>query len=186
MSIEIKGGYHNFLDALGFRESNNRYDSVNTFGFMGRWQFGKPRLYDLGFSIDGYIPSGRAPKKLLSREAFLQSPTLQNRLMHMHVGQLKRIINKKYSKYFGKEIKGVVITLSGLVAGAHLKGLGGVSKFLQGHDNTDAYGTKISEYIRKFGGYDLANIPDAELKNNAIAFSDIPEPKGYEHNRSLV
>ncbi|MBK7381693.1 MAG: hypothetical protein IPJ03_22395 [Ignavibacteriales bacterium] len=37
-----------------------------------------------------------------------------------------------------------------------MKGWGGLSKFLINHDdNTDALGTPISEYISKFGGYNL-------------------------------
>ncbi len=73
------------------------------------------------------------------------------------VGQLELFKKRKYSKYLGKTINGIEITISGSVAGAYLKGLGGVRKFLKGKDNADAYGTKISEYIEKFGGYDLSD-----------------------------
>lgn len=74
---------------------------------------------------------------------------------------------RKYSKYLGRTINGIEITISGLVAGAHLKGIGGVRKFLKGKDNADAYGTKISEYIKKFGGYDL-NDSDITINPESI------------------
>jgi len=82
---------------------------------------------------------------------------------------------RKYSKYLGKTINGIEITISGLVAGAHLKGLGGVRKFLKGKDNADAYGTKISEYIEKFGGYDLS---DSDITINP---ESIPQIRWFEY-----
>jgi len=46
---EPRGSYQDYLDAIGFRESSNRYDIVNPFGFMGRYQIGKPALQDIGW-----------------------------------------------------------------------------------------------------------------------------------------
>ena len=43
VKLESKGHY-SFLDALGHQESRNRYDIVNRFGYMGRYQFGKSTL----------------------------------------------------------------------------------------------------------------------------------------------
>ena len=174
----MKGDYYNFITVLGHRESGNRYDSLNTLGFMGRWQFGKPRLYDLGISIDGWAPKGRPVKKNITRNDFLSNPSLQDVTMYKHIGQLKRLIKSKHSDFLGKEINGVVITLSGLVAGAHLKGMGGVKQFLQGKDNSDAYGTTISEYIGKFADYDLDQIPERKLEKGSIVMAEIPKPKG--------
>jgi len=147
--------YEDFRDALGFRESGGRYDSVNTFGFMGKYQFGKPRLYDLGFSIDGWHPKGRKKKTYLTKKEFLNSPPLQEKIFLEHVKHLRRVIEKRYSKYLGKKILGVEVTISGLIAGAHLKGLGGVSQFLRGINNRDAYGTEIKSYVKQFGGYEV-------------------------------
>lgn len=141
--------YLEFKNALGQRESGNNYQIVNTLGFLGRFQFGKPRLHDLGFSIDGFTPKGRAPKKIITKEQFLNDPTLQDQLFDKHVAWLGRAITSKYPEGIQK------YSLSGLVAGAHLKGLGGVRDFLNGKDNADAYGTKISEYINKFKDYEI-------------------------------
>ncbi len=141
--------YSEFKNALGQRESGNNYQIVNTLGFLGRFQFGKPRLWDLGFSIDGYTPKGRAPKKIITKEQFLNDPTLQDQLFDNHVVSLGRAIASKYPEGVQK------YSLSGLVAGAHLKGLGGVRDFLNGTDNADAYGTQISEYINKFKDYEI-------------------------------
>ena len=173
--------YKDFRDALGFRESGGKYDSVNTFGFMGKYQFGKPRLYDLGYSIDGWHPKNRPQKTYLTVKEFLGSAPMQEMVFLKHIGQLKRIIIKRYSKYIGKKILNIEVTLSGLVAGAHLKGLGGVKQFLRGINNRDGYGTEIVEYVSKFGGYHLDEVPEREpRKNNLfIAMSDIPQPRGF-------
>ena len=37
--------HKDFLDAIGFKESGNRYDIVNRYGYMGRYQFGKLSSY---------------------------------------------------------------------------------------------------------------------------------------------
>src|SRR5210317_2016572 len=41
----------NFLDAIGFRESGNRYDITNKWGYMGKYQFGRSTLKGLGFTL---------------------------------------------------------------------------------------------------------------------------------------
>ena len=148
--------YNNFIYDLGSRESGNKYDIENAFGFLGRWQFGKMRLYDAGYSLNNYSPKGMPKKRLISKKYFLDNTLgIQDQIMKWHVYNLADSISKKHTDALGNTINGIVVTLSGLVAGAHLKGLGGVKQFLGGKDNEDALGTKISEYIKKFGGYEL-------------------------------
>lgn len=181
--MKNKGTYTDFREALYQRESGGDYHCVNKYGYLGIAQFGKPRLYDLGYSIGGWHPKGRPRKNYLSQEDFLIARNLQDSLFLSHVGQLKRIFKVRYQKYFGKKILGIEVTLSGLVAGAHLKGPGGVRDFLNGKDNADALGTKITEYIEKFGGYDLDYVPQFELKKNNLSFipdEEIPEPLPVE------
>ena len=40
-----------FLDAIGMRESSNRYDVVNGWGYMGKYQFGRRTLKALGYDV---------------------------------------------------------------------------------------------------------------------------------------
>jgi len=174
--------YNAFIIALGKRESNNNYGIVNSWGYLGRWQFGKPRLWDLGYSVDGWHPRFRKKRVVITKEYFLENKDFQDYIMRLHVTQLRNIfLNKKrYSKYLDKIINGVLITVSGLVAGAHLKGLGGVRKFLKGKDNADALGTKISEYISKFAGYDLS---DSDFTINQ---SDIPKLRWFDYRKKVA
>jgi hypothetical protein len=62
--LEIKlTGHQQFLDAIGHRESGNRYNIVNKYGYMGKYQFGKATLKGLGIKV--------------SNEEFINSPELQ-------------------------------------------------------------------------------------------------------------
>ena len=70
---------------------------------------------------------------------------------------MERYKNRKLDKYIGKDVGRIEITASGLLAGAHLKGVkGGIKKYLESdgkEDPADANGTRVSEYLRKFQGY---------------------------------
>lgn len=147
-----KGDYYDFREAIGERESGGNYYIVNDWGFLGKYQFGKPRLYDLGYSVNGWHPSGQNLKQFITIGDFLTNRELQDDLFLKHVTLILRRLRKEYKKAIRK------YTESGLVAGVHLKGLGGLKDFLNGNDNSDGYGTKISEYINKFAGYDLSEL----------------------------
>lgn len=47
MAIDDKD-YQRFKQLIAYRESRGNYKAENSGGFLGRYQFGAPRLYDLG------------------------------------------------------------------------------------------------------------------------------------------
>ena len=131
-----------FLDAIGFKESGNRYDIVNKFGYMGRYQFGRGTLKGLGYK--------------LTQEQFLNSPEVQERAMMDLLKHNKKKLQKYIDKYEGDTIHGIYITESGVLAAAHLGGQGNVKKFFRrGKKFKDGFGTGITTYMEKFGGYEL-------------------------------
>jgi len=135
-------------------------------------------LYDAGYSLDNYSPKGMPKKRLISKQYFLDNTLgIQDKIMNWHVYNLADSISKRHTDALGKTINGIEITLSGLVAGAHLKGLGGVKQFLNGKDNFDAMGTACSEYIRKFAGYELyPKVPENEIaKIDALSVAKPPK-----------
>ena len=188
----MKGYYKDFIEALGAKESGNNYRAVNQFGFMGRWQFGKPRLYDLGLSVDGWHPQGRPIKSVITKEQFLNSRQVQDMIMLKHVGQVKRLFVQRYGNYIGRIIKNVTVSISGAVAGVHLKGWGvnqsdvsnskqGLRHFLlYGLDPVDGNGTPISLYISKFGDYEFDKVPPAKISSNTLEFFSQLEPRPVE------
>lgn len=155
----MKGGFDEFAKAIRERESSNRYDIENKFGFLGAYQFGKARLLDLGISIDNYgmnlrpLLYARAMK--ISKDDFLNNNELQDKIFDRHIEKLKVIIKKRFSRYLNKYFKGIYITLSGLVAGAHLVGVGGLSRWFKGENIKDGNNVRVEEYIKKFAGYNI-------------------------------
>jgi len=134
--------HKDFLDAIGFKESGNRYHIVNRYGYMGRYQFGKKTLRGLGFKQ--------------SKQEFLNSPLIQEKAMTALLKQNKRSLRKYIEKYDGKIVHGVMVTESGLLAAAHLGGAGSVKKwFRTGKVRRDGNGVKITSYMTKFSGYQL-------------------------------
>ena len=134
--------YYLFLEHLGHQESGNRYDVVNRFGYMGRFQFGKSTLKTLKIKV--------------TKEAFLSSHDLQDYAMYSLLCYNKKKLKKYIDNFDGQIIHGILVTESGLLAAAHLGGQGSVKKwFRTGKVRSDGNGVKITSYMEKFGGYNL-------------------------------
>jgi hypothetical protein len=131
-----------FLNDIGHRESGNRYDITNTWGYMGRFQFGKSTLKGLGFKV--------------SKTEFLNNPQLQDSAMMALLNHNKEKLQNYIDIYDGKTINGMYVSESGILAAAHLGGQGSVKRyFRKGKVFSDAYGTKITSYMKQFSGYDI-------------------------------
>lgn len=157
--LKGKNGFREFAYLLGQRESNNDYEAKNSFGYLGAYQFGMARLCDLGLTErikEGMSNDCFKWKEGMSEEMFLNSPEVQDQLFFRHCTDLAGTINKEFGNEIGKQKYGVLITLSGLIAGAHLLGLGGVRNFInKGEVGKDGYNTSIKDYIQSFAGFDL-------------------------------
>ena len=144
--IEVKlasKSYSSFLYEVGKRESSNRYEIVNPFGYMGKYQFGRKTLDGLGFED-------------ITNEEFLNTPRLQEQAMSALLRHNKRVLKRQIKKYDGKTVHGVYVTESGLLAAAHLAGPGNVRKWLRsGKEFKDGLGTTMVSYIVKFSGYQI-------------------------------
>lgn len=142
-----------FKEALAFKESGGDYFSVNTFGYLGKYQFGASTLKMIGINN---------PAK------FLKNPVLQEKAFIANSARNKWILRRDIKNFVGKRINGTVVTESGILAAAHLAGPGSVKKYLRsyGLDNfTDGYGTTIQYYMKRFSGYDTSFVkPNREAK----------------------
>lgn len=162
-----------FLIALGNRESGGNYKIMNKYGYVGLYQVGEQALKDVGVYYEtkninyknndwkGYVKGGNK-YGITCLWDFMHSPKKQKAVQidfkKLHWQYLK---NLNLTKYVGKTINGTYITQSGLLAGAHLVGPGGVRDFLSSNgknDVKDANGTPVSSYIKKFAGYDIKEI----------------------------
>lgn len=145
--------YTGFKEAVAFKESRGNYFTVNTLGYLGKYQFGAETLKLIGI----YNPN-----------QFLSNPKLQEKAFLANAERNKWILRKDIKRFDGMKINGVLVTESGILAAAHLAGPGSVKKFLRssGHQNfSDAYGSTVKYYMKKFSGYDTSSIvPDRRAK----------------------
>ena len=139
-------GFVGFKEALAFKESQGKYTAVNTLGYLGKYQFGKTTLERF---------------KIYDTTAFLKNPKLQERAFVALCSVNKWILRKDIKRSVGKTINGILITESGILAAAHLSGAGNVKKYLRSngnHNMSDAYGTSIQSYMKKFANYNVSEI----------------------------
>lgn len=135
-----------FKEALGFKESNGKYNKVNTLGYMGKYQFGASTLKIVGIH---------------DSSNFLNNPKLQEKAFIALIKRNKSELKSEIKKYSGRIVSGVKVTESGILAAAHLGGPGSVKKFLKSNgrnQSSDAYGTSVKSYMKKFGGYETKGI----------------------------
>jgi hypothetical protein len=146
-----------FKEALAFKESRGDYFTVNSLGYLGKYQFGKETLKLIGIH---------------DSEEFLNDPELQERAFIANAERNKWILRRDIRNFVGKKINGITITESGILAAAHLAGAGSVKDYLRSYGTEnfeDAYGTTIEYYMKKFSGYDTSFLkPNKNAKATSV------------------
>ena len=150
--------------------------------FLGKYQFAEILLIRLGYyKASSYFGNGAdknywrstwTGKNGINRKSdFLNSPEVQEQAIREAFGVYWQDINYLMNKR-GKSIqsylsqvktfnengksKTIKITLSGIIAAAHLKGPDKVVDLLvTGRVSQDPFGTSILSYLEKFGGYQV-------------------------------
>lgn len=146
LAITPPDSFLTFREALAFKESQGKFWKVNSLGYMGKYQFGMTTLETLGVT---------------DSLKFLRSPRLQERVFIRNLKYNHEILQPYIEKYNGQRIGGVHITESGILAAAHLSGPGGVKRFFKTNgrkSNSDAYGSSVKTYMKRFAGYDLSEV----------------------------
>ena len=142
--IRLVSADKNFQFAMKQSESSGNYMVVNSEGYMGAYQFGNARLQDFK----------NAKGIEFTKKEFLASKELQDEVFNWHTNDIVSEINSKgLDSYIGQEINGVLVTLNGLVAVAHLGGKTGMRKFLESngkYNPKDSNGTSLTDYLKKF------------------------------------
>ncbi|WP_374470740.1 calcium-binding protein [Phenylobacterium sp.] len=181
------GNYGDLLRALGQNESGNNYAFVSSVGYLGRFQFGEEALQAVGFyrgndgtpQIDfiGGWTEKAASYGVYDKASFLASPAAQDAAQQAWFENIHSDLQKlDLVKYVGQWVDGGQVTMSGLIAGAHLVGVWNLKDYLAtngGMNMRDPYGTPVSEYVKKFAGYDT---PWAGAPGGAPAPTPAPAP----------
>ena len=153
LSVPYTGKFFiGYKEAIAFKESQGKYRKINSLGYMGKYQFGEETLKTVGIH---------------DSNQFLNSPKMQEKAFVALISKNKSELRDVIEKYDGQIVSGILITESGILAAAHLGGVGSVKKFFK-HEGKryfkDAYGTSIRSYMRDFGGYETSGI---EADSNA-------------------
>lgn len=135
-----------YKEAIAFRESQGKYKKINSLGYIGKYQFGRETLKTIGVH---------------DSSQFLNSPRMQEKAFIALLAKNKSELKDVISKFEGQVVAGILVTESGILAAAHLGGVGSVKKFFKHNGKRyfkDAYGTSIRSYMRDFGGYETYGI----------------------------
>ena len=137
-----------FLEAIAHFESNDRYDVVNPYGFLGRYQFSPITIRHLGYDI--------------LNEDFLRNKRLQDEVMLAYMRENYVSLRPYIEQYNNTNYKGMYITTSSILAGAHFAGAMGMRRFLLSRSDsvgkTDANGMTLRRYMTKFSDYNVEEV----------------------------
>ena len=153
-----------FFKALAVSESGNNYQTINKYGYIGKYQFGEQTLIALGYYLpDGtrrndWIGEWTGKDGIFSKEDFLASEIVQDKAaISLASSNWDVATRNNLDSYIGKQIKGALITKAGIVAGMHLKGAQSVIDFVKSNqDSQDAFGTSVHAYMKRFSVYQVA------------------------------
>jgi len=143
-----------FKEAVAFKESQGKYNKVNSLGYLGKYQFGKSTLKRI---------------RIYDTNKFLNDPKLQEDAFLALCSLNKWILQRDIKRCVGTKINGIEVTESGILAAAHLAGAGNVKIYLRSKGNrifVDAYGSTVESYLKTFAGYDTSFVKP--IKNARI------------------
>lgn len=134
----------------------------NPYGYVGLYQMGEAALQDAGYyrgdrtRTNDWTGSWTGVSGINSLAEFFRSPDAQvQAVVAYHNSVLAQIRQFGLERSIGSTIAGVPVTLSGLVAGAHLVGIGNLQRFVNSSGATvprDGNGVPITTYIAALGG----------------------------------
>ena len=167
-----EGTYLQFLQALANAESSNQPGIVNEYGYVGLFQMGELALQDAGYyrgdgtrDTNDWTGGWTGRDGINSLADFQASPQAQvNAVTRYHQVIENYISANGLRKYIGTTINGVVLTESGLVAGAHLVGMGNLGAWLRSGGRVvpmDGNKVPVTSYASRFAGYGVSASPPA-------------------------
>jgi serralysin len=165
----MSGSYNDFLNALGFSESSNRYNFVSDHGYAGKYQLSEVALRMIGYYGDDgtaaidWKDAWTGKNGIASLSDWLSNPAIQDKAAGEWFSYLwtSEFRYEGVQKYVGQTINGINVTESGLLAAAHLVGSDAVAAYLDsGGSNIskDPNGTTVENYLSKFAGYDVSPV----------------------------
>ncbi|MEK6684995.1 MAG: hypothetical protein AABY99_01255 [Pseudomonadota bacterium] len=204
--------YQDYFDTLGFRESSSipggtqHYDTQNSAGFIGKYQFGEAALFDLGYyGVDksdhnlfknDWAGNWSGKGGINSKQDYLNTGWVQETIIQdWHEILWGRIKFLGIDKYEGQILNGHQITISGMLAASHLIGAGSSSSDVAGlkgcllsgaiFSPADGNGTTADEYMTFFEGFQTPFIADHSKAEIITGGAGKDVLSGFEGNDTL-
>lgn len=198
-----RGTFADWLGSLGMRESSGRLDVCNNIGYCGLYQMGALALKEAGCISMGSSQSGSPNHNTQpnytwigggpgcpcgSFAAFKTSQACQTAAVTRYTQNQWGYLGGAAQGMACTDYNGVWLTPSGMLAGAHLVGPGGMRCFLGtggcggiltcGGIPCDKSGTLVTEYINRMGGYDIpfAGTNCGPGANSSSSATGVPPP----------
>ncbi len=182
-----------FYRDLAMSESSNNPKAINK-GYIGLYQMGEAALVDVEYYNEKYRKMGQqegsqynndwtsswsGKNGINSRDNFLNNSLVQNIAVREYHQKIWFYL-RNYHFYEDKEVGGILLTKSAMLAGGHLVGAPAVRKFIDSEgqvDKSDGNLVRCSTYMKKFSGYEVDYGIDELMKalNNGTEFSDMPQ-----------
>lgn len=124
------------------RLERSKYNSVNELGCIGVYQFAPITLKHFKVDID--------------IEEFKKNPEIfpidkQVKLFVKYTKYHEKLLQKYINKYDNTYHNGIYVTKAGILAMAHLSGVGGVKAYFnKGITKKDMNGTSVTKYLKEF------------------------------------
>ena len=135
---------------------------------MGLYGFTEDRLEE--FANANGVEYARDSERKSFNNKFLNSPNLQKRVMVWHLKNIEKRIRKlgfdKLARQGATLNDGTRITMDGMIAVAHLGGMGNMIKFVRSrgkHSASDQFGTTLKAYANNFSGNTVDEEQDSLL-----------------------
>lgn len=143
----VEKEFERFLAHLAFKESSGRPYIDNGIGYMGKYQFGRASLKDIG--IDLSVRVFRANPMIFSEE-------MQDLAIRKWLELNKSRLQEEIDRYAGSIVNGIHITEAGILAASHLGGVWGVKRYFRnGKNPSDVNGTSLEKYLKEFSKFDI-------------------------------
>lgn len=190
--------YDDFLADLATRESGGRCGIENQYGYLGKYQMGEPALSDIKYyskdvtAKNDWIGTWTKESGVVDKNGFLKDCAAQDRAIDLYMKKQMSYIDKlNLNQYVGQTIGGIKITESGMLAGAHLVGVGKLKTFLTSNGRIvpiDGNKVPITTYMRKFADYDVRSsigsprtVQVRQIANRANSSLDLIPSLNYDH-----
>lgn len=178
-------GYGSWGDLTDAEWETMAYRSLNAFGFVG-FQFGEALLIDLGYYDDDlYYGNGassntwdgdwtgkngvnsledfmtKEAQNVAIREAFGHNLGIIEDGLSAQGTSLEDFLDTTINDSTGGQTIPVTISLTGILAAAHLRGAPAViDLLLNGTLSNDEFGTSILQYMEQFGNFDAPTVEE--------------------------